>query len=108
MYLYLQTLLVQIQSNVVNWKAFSSDGKRLLKLNKITAQDFGRIDGAIVIKNGTSLMHGKGDPSVLEQRVSSLKDKITNTNSRYEKEPTNLVQQRGIVLPYAYDTQNCG
>ncbi|CAF1101524.1 unnamed protein product [Adineta ricciae] len=31
-------------------------------------------------------MHGNGDSSVVEQRVSSLKDKTTDTKSEYKKE----------------------
>jgi len=31
-------------------------------------------------------MRGKGDPTSIERRVSSLKDEIADTNSEYEKE----------------------
>jgi chaperonin GroEL len=40
----------------------------------------------IVTKDDTLLMRGKGDPSAIEQRVNSISEEISETNSEYEKE----------------------
>ncbi|CAF3008318.1 unnamed protein product [Rotaria socialis] len=62
------------------------DEANLTKIDEVTVQDFGRVGEVIVTKDDTLLMRGKGDPSMLEQRVNSLKEEITETNSEYEKE----------------------
>lgn len=58
----------------------------MTKLDEVTAQDFGRAGEVIVTKDDTLIMRGKGDPSAIQQRVTSLKDEIGETNSEYEKE----------------------
>jgi chaperonin GroEL len=62
------------------------DEAKLNKLEEITLKDFGRVGEVIVTKDDTLLMRGKGDPSALEQRIGSLKEEISDTNSEYEKE----------------------
>jgi len=62
------------------------DEANLTKLDEVTVQDFGRVGEVIVTKDDTLLMRGKGDPTSIERRVSSLKDEIADTNSEYEKE----------------------
>jgi len=62
------------------------DEANLNKLDEITVTDFGRVGEVIVTKDDTLLMRGKGDPSVVEQRINSLNDEIAETNSEYEKE----------------------
>ena len=62
------------------------DEANLTKLDEVTVQDFGRVGEVLVTKDDTLLMRGKGDPLVIEQRINSLKDEITETNSEYEKE----------------------
>jgi len=62
------------------------DEANLTKLDQITVQDFGRVGEVIVTKDDTLLMRGKGESSVVEQRVSALRDEIAETNSEYEKE----------------------
>ncbi len=37
-------------------------------------------------KDDTLLMRGKGDPSLIEKRVNSISEEISETNSEYEKE----------------------
>ena len=77
---------VDLKSNPVHEKKpTGSEGDlvaNLHKLDEITTHDFGRIGEFIVMQSdSTSLMHGNSDSSVVEQRVSALKDKTTHTNS---------------------------
>ena len=62
------------------------DEANLTKLDEVTVQDFGRAGEVVVTKDDTLIMRGKGDPSGIQQRVSSLQDEIAETNSEYEKE----------------------
>ncbi|CAF1495475.1 unnamed protein product [Adineta ricciae] len=97
--LMLWQMRADLKSNPVRGKKSIGCGCELIaslhKLEEITTQDFGRIGEFIVIQNDTSLMHGNGDSSVVEQHVSSLKDKTTDTNSEYDKEK---VQERFTKL----------
>ena len=56
------------------------------KLDEIKLKDFGRVGEVIVTKDDTLLMRGKGDPTAIEQRVNSISEEISETNSEYEKE----------------------
>jgi chaperonin GroEL len=62
------------------------DEANLNKLDEITVKDFGRVGEVIITKDDTLLMRGKGDPSAIEQRINSINDEISETNSEYEKE----------------------
>jgi chaperonin GroEL len=62
------------------------DEANLNKLDEIKLKDFGRVGEVIVTKDDTLLMRGKGDPSLIEKRVNSISEEISETNSEYEKE----------------------
>ncbi len=62
------------------------DEANLNKIEEITVKDFGSVGEVIVTKDDTLLMRGKGDPSAVEQRINSLNDEISETNSEFEKE----------------------
>lgn len=62
------------------------DEANLHKLEEVTVHDFGRVGEVVITKDDALLMRGKGDPKAIEQRVSSLNDEISETNSEYEKE----------------------
>lgn len=62
------------------------DEANLHKIDEIKLHDFGRVGEVVITKDDTLLMRGKGDPAAIEQRVNSLGEEISETNSEYEKE----------------------
>merc|ERR1719230_2399165 len=56
------------------------------KLEDVTAGDFGFVGEAIISKDDTLFLNGKGDPNSVADRVDSIREAIDETNSDYEKE----------------------
>jgi chaperonin GroEL len=62
------------------------DEAAMTKLEEIKLSDFGMVGEAVVTKDDTMLLRGKGDPAYVEKRVAQLKEDIAATQSEYEKE----------------------
>jgi chaperonin GroEL len=62
------------------------DDANLVKLEEIKITDFGQVGEAVVTKDDTLLMRGKGDQNEVEKRIQQIKDEIAETTSEYEKE----------------------
>lgn len=62
------------------------DDANLVKLEEIKLSDFGQVGEAVITKDDTLLMRGKGEQGEVEKRVQQIKDEIAETTSEYEKE----------------------
>ena len=59
------------------------------KLEDITAEDFGEVGEAVITKDDTMFLRGKGKPEDVQKRCEQIKDELESTNSEYEKEKLN-------------------
>merc|ERR1719370_487668 len=57
-----------------------------LKMEDLQLRDLGEVGEAIVTKDDTLLMHGRGDAAEIQKRAESILDEIKSTKSDYEKE----------------------
>lgn len=60
-----------------------------LALEDIQAHDFGRVGEAVVTKDDTMLLKGRGDPGAIEKRAAEIAEQLETTTSDYEKEKLN-------------------
>ncbi|WP_026391659.1 chaperonin GroEL [Haploplasma modicum] len=56
-----------------------------MKLSDLKLEDLGLVNKAIIKKDTTTLIGGKGDKSLLNSRIEELEKQIKNTTSDYEK-----------------------
>jgi chaperonin GroEL len=57
-----------------------------LTLEKVTLEDLGRADKVVATKEKTTIVGGKGDKKLIEERITQIKAQIENTDSTYDKE----------------------
>jgi len=62
------------------------DDANFVKLEDVQIQDLGEVEEAVITKDDTLLLRGKGKKEAVEKRVNQIKDEIENSNSEYEKE----------------------
>lgn len=62
------------------------DDANLVKIEDVTANDFGQIGEIVITKEDTLLLKGKGTKSDIDRRADQLRDQIAETTSEYEKE----------------------
>ena len=62
------------------------DDANLVKIEDITAADFGTVGEIVITKEDTLLLKGKGEKSDIDRRSQQLRDQIAETTSEYEKE----------------------
>jgi len=57
-----------------------------LKLENTTVEDLGQAGKVIATKENTTIVEGKGEKSVLDERVKLIKKELENTESDFDKE----------------------
>jgi chaperonin GroEL len=57
-----------------------------LKLETVSIDDLGRADRVIATKDNTTIVGGKGDKKVLDNRISQIKKELEQTDSDFDKE----------------------
>ena len=57
-----------------------------LKLEQATIEMLGTADKVTVSKDNTTIVNGHGDKQIIAERVSQIKNEITNSTSDYDKE----------------------
>ncbi len=57
-----------------------------LKLENVTLSHLGQVGEAIVTKDDTLLMKGRGDEAAVQERIEQISEQIKETTSSYEKE----------------------
>ena len=57
-----------------------------LKLSEATLEMLGTCEKAVISKDNTTIVGGKGDKQIIADRIAQLKGEIENTTSSYDKE----------------------
>ena len=60
-----------------------------LALEDIQAHDFGKVGEAVITKDDTMLLKGRGDAAAVERRMAEIAEQLETTTSDYEKEKLN-------------------
>ncbi len=56
------------------------------KLDSVTIEDLGRADRIISTKDETTIVGGKGEKKLIDERISQIKSVIETTDSQYDRE----------------------
>jgi len=62
------------------------DEAELVKIEDVQLSDLGQVGEAVITKDDTLLLKGKGKKEDITRRVDTIKDQIKETTSEYEKE----------------------
>lgn len=62
------------------------DDANLVKLENVQLCDLGEVGEAVITKDDTLLLKGKGKKADVDHRADVIRDQIANTTSDYEKE----------------------